>query len=86
MCQPRQFALASALSVACQPVAVKAELPVKSALFAIVTALDLSRAMSRQPRRYFAVQNFVEIAAMAIPSASFRPRVGVFRREFHGAH
>jgi hypothetical protein len=60
MCQPRQFALASALSVACQPVAVKAELPVKSALFGIIPTLDLSRAMSRQPRRYFAVQNFVE--------------------------
>jgi hypothetical protein len=55
MCQPRQFALASALSVACQPVAVRAELPVKSALLGIIPALDLSRAMSRQPRRYFAV-------------------------------
>src|SRR5215470_13962845 len=58
MRQPRQFALASALGVACQPVAVKAELAVKSPLFGIVTPLDLSRAMSRQPRRYFAVQKF----------------------------
>ena len=39
-------------------IAVRAELPVKSVLFGNIPALELSRPMPRQPRRYFVASKF----------------------------